>query len=79
KAELLANTQTIRQLKDSLEVERTCRTEADQEVINLSKEIEDLSTSLFSEANNMVVDARRETESIDKKNTILVNEIKEKD
>ncbi|ODV58060.1 uncharacterized protein ASCRUDRAFT_40021, partial [Ascoidea rubescens DSM 1968] len=52
---------------------------SDLEVKNLSKEVDELSTQLFSEANKMVSDAKSETESYKRKNINLINEINEKD
>ncbi|GMM35707.1 guanine nucleotide exchange factor [Saccharomycopsis crataegensis] len=61
---------------DSLESEKKF---SDIEITNLRKETEELSSQLFSEANNMVSQARREAFDFKKSNDSLKNEISEKD
>ncbi|AOA62400.1 Guanyl-nucleotide exchange factor [Komagataella phaffii CBS 7435] len=53
--------------------------DAEEECVKLRHEIEELSASLFDEANTMVSDARKETHSTQIQNRRLVLTIKEKD
>lgn len=55
------------------------RVTAETEVSGLRKEIEDLSSALFSEANEMVSTARKSENDYKQKNRHLQNEIEEKD
>ncbi|SCU99190.1 LAME_0G02190g1_1 [Lachancea meyersii CBS 8951] len=52
---------------------------AQAEAHRLNKEVEDLTASLFDEANSMVADARRETHNIQIKNDKLTEQLQEKD
>lgn len=61
---------------ESLESEKKF---SDIEIANLRKETEELSSQLFSEANNMVSQARKEAFNYKKINDALKNEISEKD
>jgi hypothetical protein len=74
------------QLKDSneslskkLQVQTKLRKSAEEEVSNLQKEVEELSASLFDEANKMVSDARREKHEIQVRNDGLISQLREKD
>lgn len=78
--------QQIAQLRESNELlskkadtETATRERAELEVSNLQKEVEELSASLFAEANKMVSDARREKHEIQLRNDSLVSQLKEKD
>ena len=53
--------------------------DAEKKVASLNQEIEDLTASLFDEANNMVVDARKEKNAIEILNGRLQEQLKEKD
>ncbi|ANZ75655.1 BA75_01872T0 [Komagataella pastoris] len=55
------------------------RQDAEEECVKLRHEIEELSASLFDEANTMVSDARKETHSTQIQNRRLALTIKEKD
>ncbi|CCC66618.1 hypothetical protein NCAS_0A00580 [Naumovozyma castellii] len=59
--------------------ERELRENAEQEVEKLSKEVEDLTATLFDEANNMVADARKDKYTVEVLNTKLVEQLHEKD
>jgi hypothetical protein len=64
--------------KDDLDAEREKRVGAEQKSQRLQNEIEELTGSLFGEANKMVEDARRETAEIIQKNEHLQKVIDEK-
>lgn len=70
---------TIQNLVEDLEREKGLRKTAQDSVEELNKEIEDLTASLFDEANNMVATARRETHAFQIKNTKLIEQLHEKD
>lgn len=65
--------------KEQLAEESKLRKSAESEVEKLSLEVEDLTESLFSEANNMVADARRDKHTTEILNTKLIEQLKEKD
>ncbi|KAH3663305.1 hypothetical protein OGAPHI_005401, partial [Ogataea philodendri] len=69
----------IRALSAQLEEEKSKRLAAEKEVDKLGQEVEDLTASLFDEANNMVSDARREKHDIEIQNSRLQETLKEKD
>lgn len=79
KAELTTKKNKIEELKASLESETKLRTDAEAEVEKLSHEVEDLTATLFDEANNMVADARKETHNTEVRNTKLIEQLKDKD
>lgn len=54
-------------------------TDAEKKVATLNQEIEDLTASLFDEANNMVADARKEQNAVEILNSKLKEQLKEKD
>lgn len=66
-------------LGKKLELETKEKLEAKDEVSKLQSEVEELSASLFGEANKMVNDARREKHEVEKRNESLVSQLKEKD
>ncbi|KAH3673288.1 hypothetical protein WICMUC_003748 [Wickerhamomyces mucosus] len=68
--------QTIRQ---QLLDETKAKNEANSEVEKLQKEVEDLTASLFDEANKMVSDARKEAHDYIKRNENLIIQLKGKD
>ncbi|CCH58336.1 hypothetical protein TBLA_0A05430 [Henningerozyma blattae CBS 6284] len=59
--------------------ERQLREKAEGECTALNKEVEDLTASLFDEANHMVADARKEKAAVELRNTKLMEQLKEKD
>lgn len=69
----------LSELNEKVKGEKELRIAAENSVDELNKEIEDLTASLFDEANNMVATARKETHAIEIKNTKLVEQLKEKD
>ena len=69
----------LKEAKARLKAEQELRRNAELEVSKLSKELEDLTASLFSEANNMVADARREKYTTEVLNSKLVEQLKNKD
>ncbi|ODQ80059.1 hypothetical protein BABINDRAFT_161696 [Babjeviella inositovora NRRL Y-12698] len=71
-------TAEIAQLNIQLAKERQLRHTADTECNGLRKEIQDLSESLFSEANAMVSDARREAYDYQVRNTRLTQDMDNK-
>ncbi|CCF58044.1 hypothetical protein KAFR_0D03960 [Kazachstania africana CBS 2517] len=69
----------IQNLQVNLKEESKLRSSAEAEVATLSQEVEDLTASLFAEANDMVADARREKHITEILNTKLVEQLREKD
>lgn len=69
----------LKKVKDELVKEKAERIKAEESANQLNQEVEDLTASLFDEANNMVADARREKAEIEVRNTKLVSQLKEKD
>ncbi|EDO19099.1 hypothetical protein Kpol_2000p67 [Vanderwaltozyma polyspora DSM 70294] len=69
----------IAKLENESKEEHKLRLSAEQKVDELNKEVEELTASLFDEANNMVADARRGAQEIDIKNRKLVEMLHEKD
>lgn len=65
--------------KNHLTEETKLRNEAEEMVKQLEGEVEDLTASLFAEANNMVADARREKHTTEILNRKLLEAVKEKD
>lgn len=70
---------TIQGLLEDIEREKGLRITAQDSVEELNKEIEDLTASLFDEANNMVATARRESHAVQIKNTKLIEQLHERD
>lgn len=66
-------------LKKDLVDETKLRNEAEDMVKQLEGEVEDLTASLFAEANNMVADARKEKHTTEILNRKLLEAVKEKD
>ncbi|CAB4253949.1 similar to Saccharomyces cerevisiae YNL272C SEC2 Guanyl-nucleotide exchange factor for the small G-protein Sec4p [Maudiozyma barnettii] len=79
KEKMIGKDETIKDLKSNLKSEVELRTKAETEVDKLSQEVEDLTASLFAEANNMVADARREKHTTEILNTKLVEQLRNKD
>lgn len=79
KIEVSKKNETEKDLRQKLKTQEELRTQADLEVSKLSQEVEDLTASLFAEANNMVADARREKHTTEILNTKLIEQLKEKD
>ncbi|CEP64349.1 guanine nucleotide exchange factor SEC2 LALA0_S11e02080g [Lachancea lanzarotensis] len=75
KAEKAQNAKTRGLLKNAEQDKDLAQAEADR----LNKEVEDLTASLFDEANSMVADARKETHSIKVRNDRLTEQLQEKD
>lgn len=69
----------IRALESELGDEKEKRSAAEKEAEKLGQEVEDLTASLFDEANNMVADARKEKYDVEQLNTRLHETLKEKD
>ncbi|KAL3230450.1 Rab guanine nucleotide exchange factor SEC2 [Nakaseomyces bracarensis] len=69
----------IRTLEGELIEEKQKRGSAEKEAEKLGQEVEDLTASLFDEANNMVADARREKYDTELLNNRLHDTLKEKD
>ena len=69
----------LKEAKARLKRQQELRRNAELEVSKLSKELEDLTASLFPEANNMVADARREKYTTEVLNSKLVEQLKNKD
>lgn len=65
--------------KADLQKEKKLRTEAESMVKQLEGEVEDLTASLFAEANNMVADARKEKHTTEILNRKLLESVKDKD
>ena len=65
--------------KADLQKEKKLRNEAESMVKQLEGEVEDLTASLFAEANNMVADARREKHTTEIFNRKLLESVKDKD
>ncbi|KAH3678242.1 hypothetical protein WICPIJ_008877 [Wickerhamomyces pijperi] len=55
------------------------RDEAKEEVSKLQKEVEELTASLFDEANNMVADANRKADGFSRRNDNLIEQLRDKD
>jgi len=66
-------------LGKKLEDETKEKLAAKDEVSKLQSEVEELSASLFDEANKMVSTARREAHEIGRRNESLISQLKEKD
>ncbi|CAH2352967.1 rab guanine nucleotide exchange factor Sec2p [[Candida] railenensis] len=66
------------QLQKDLVVSNSSKDEAEKKITELENEVEDLTASLFDEANKMVSDASRETYNFKIKNRKLQEEIEEK-
>ncbi|CCK70715.1 guanine nucleotide exchange factor SEC2 KNAG_0F00460 [Huiozyma naganishii CBS 8797] len=66
-------------LKSALAEEKSKRAASDKSVEELQSEVEDLTASLFSEANNMVADARKEKHTTEILNRKLLEAVNEKD
>lgn len=66
-------------IQEELQAARSGKLTAEGEIDRLNKEVEDLTASLFDEANNMVADARRETHSVQVKNSKLAEQLQEKE
>lgn len=66
-------------LKRDLEEQTKLKDEANSEVSKLQKEVEELTASLFDEANKMVADARREGNEYKVKNEHLISQLEERD
>ncbi|SCU95782.1 LAFA_0G02278g1_1 [Lachancea sp. 'fantastica'] len=75
KAEKAQNAKNRGLLRTAEEEKGSAQAEADR----LNKEVEELTASLFDEANSMVADARRETHNFKVKNDKLSEQLQEKD
>ncbi|KAF5092200.1 hypothetical protein D0Z03_002984 [Geotrichum reessii] len=62
-----------------LALEKHKRVAAEAQVSKLQGEIEELTSSLFDEANRMVADAKRETSAIERRNEQLTQQLRERD
>ncbi|QLL31239.1 hypothetical protein HG536_0B01000 [Torulaspora globosa] len=72
-------TEEIEKLKEELAAEKELRSAAQKTVEELNTEIEDLTASLFNEANKMVATARKEGHALEVENTKLTEQLREKD
>lgn len=79
RSELKAVKEAYQRDKQEYETKRKTYIEAEEKVESLNREIEDLTSSLFDEANNMVVDARKEKNAVEILNQKLKEQLKEKD
>ncbi|SCU96693.1 LADA_0H02256g1_1 [Lachancea dasiensis] len=81
--QLRSNLQTEKaqhlQTQKELQQERIDKDAAQAETSRLNTEVEDLTASLFDEANAMVADARKETHNVSLKNSKLNEQLQEKD
>lgn len=69
----------LNKLNEELRKEKEGRTQADSNVETLNHEVEDLTASLFDEANNMVADARKVSHATELRNSKLVEQLRERD
>lgn len=69
----------VKKLREDIAKENELRAKAEEETDKLNKEVEDLTASLFDEANNMVADARKEKYAIEILNKRLTEQLREKD
>ncbi|CAI4049377.1 guanine nucleotide exchange factor SEC2 SKDI_14G0610 [Saccharomyces kudriavzevii IFO 1802] len=69
----------VKKLHEDIAKETQLRTKAEDENDKLNREVEDLTASLFDEANTMVADARREKYAIEILNKRLTEQLREKD
>lgn len=69
----------LKSLKEELRKEREAKAAAEANVDKLNREVEDLTASLFDEANNMVADARKASHALEIKNAKLVEQLQERD
>lgn len=74
-----AQNEELTKLKEEIVSEKELRSTAQKTVDELNTEIEDLTASLFDEANKMVATARREGHAVEVKNTKLMEQLREKD
>lgn len=65
--------------QSAVALERVKRIQAEQQAAKLQGEIEELTSSLFDEANKMVAQANRETSDREKRNDQLQQQLKERD
>lgn len=65
--------------KSMVALEKAKREAAELQVVKLQGEIEELTSSLFDEANRMVAQANRETNDRERRNDQLVQQLKERD
>lgn len=75
----VTQTEELSKLNEDLVKEKELRAAAQKTVEELNTEIEDLTASLFDEANKMVATARKEGHAIEVKNTKLIEQLREKD
>jgi hypothetical protein len=76
KSEAESETQALRR---TIETEQASRTSAEAARSRIEKELEDLTRSLFEEANKLVVSARKETQAVLDRNEKLSQQLQEKD
>ncbi|AGO10843.1 AaceriAFR670Wp [[Ashbya] aceris (nom. inval.)] len=79
RGELAAREGELARQGEELAEAREARLAAEGAVERLNKEIEDLTTSLFDEANRMVAKARKEKHAVEQHNTRLQEQLREKD
>jgi Rab guanine nucleotide exchange factor SEC2 len=64
-------------IRAEMETERSLREKAELEKKNMEQELETLTSALFTEANTMVADARKEKEASDRRNDQLRNQLRD--
>lgn len=69
----------LNRLREDLRNQKEARAEADSNVDKLNHEVEELTASLFDEANNMVADARKISHATELRNSKLVEQLQERD
>ncbi|GAV50496.1 hypothetical protein ZYGR_0W00220 [Zygosaccharomyces rouxii] len=69
----------LNKLREELRKQKEARTEADSNADKLNHEVEELTASLFDEANNMVADARKASHATELRNAKLVEQLHERD
>ncbi|CAI4051088.1 hypothetical protein SUVZ_14G0630 [Saccharomyces uvarum] len=79
KKTLLERDDEVMKLNGNIVKETQLRTKAEDESDKLNREVEDLTASLFDEANHMVADARKEKYAIEILNKRLTEQLREKD
>lgn len=79
KKTLLERDNEVMKLNGNIAKETQLRTKAEDESDKLNREVEDLTASLFDEANHMVADARKEKYAIEILNKRLTEQLREKD
>lgn len=72
-------TELIKKIEKDISKETSLRLKAEEESLKLGREVEDLTASLFDEANIMVADARKEKDVVEIQNARLIEQLRERD